>query len=254
MTEAQVSGGGALKLVECEDVIGSARCRLMLYMYRLQEEVEVEPFKPVDRDWEPKTIQMNAELWRDQGLPVMLTDEAEVIPGCDAISTYLALRFPRYLQRLNTSQLTRGAAILSFHETRVLPLMGAICETEWEGRERSIISLCNQLDVLEVMMVGPYTTGKSISPTDMALFPTIALIKWICPRFFGWKEWGPESVFTQRPRMHAWWELMMMESGPSRVEEELQDVLSGWEEAGRWADSAVDVATSQFRKVAKHAW
>jgi glutathione S-transferase len=74
-------------------------------------------------------------------------------------------------------------------------------------RAGRIAEIDSFLTTLERLCVGPCMIGPHLSAADVALFPHVAFMTEILPRYFGWKD-----IFHGRPKLAKWW--AMVQSDP----------------------------------------
>ena len=136
----------------------------------------------------------------------------------------------------------------SLYEAQIAPLEPAIWSAEYaSSRQDALRELARALDLLEEAVVGPMLTGPQITQADVRIFPAVCLLHHALPTHFGWTEWTDEALFYRRPRLHAWWELMLYEPAAEKVAADIgadvQTLAISW---------GVDVPTSGVRDFPKH--
>ena len=138
----------------------------------------------------------------------------------------------------------RTEMLCNEYASRLAPLEPAIWLSEYAERPSAIVSLAKELDALEDLAVGPMLAGPHLTRADAALFPCVAMLDATLPKHFGWTEWTEEALFYQRPRLHAWWEMMLYEPEAVRVAQLVRDDVDAL--AITWG---VDVPTAKARGV-----
>ena len=123
----------------------------------------------------------------------------------------------------------RTEMLCSAYTSRLAPLEPAIWMSDYAERPSAIVSLSKELDALEDLAVGPLLAGPHLTRADAALFPSVALLDATMPSHFGWTEWTEEALFYQRPRLHAWWEMMLYEPEAARVAQLVRDDVEALE-------------------------
>ena len=142
--------------------------------------------------------------------------------------------------------------IVEVHLETIVPLlpkiyMPSVAESE---RKDAIEGLSRALDVLEETAIGrPYLTGRSLSAADAALLPSMILCEKTLPEHFGWTEWTDEALFWRRPRLHAWYEVILYERAARQAE---QQIAARLEEVD-FSVLAMDIPTAHLRTFPKHA-
>lgn len=139
--------------------------------------------------------------------------------------------------------------LIALYEAQIAPLEPAIWSADYaSSREDAICELSRALDRLEEAVAGPMLSGQQIREADQLIFPAFCLLHHTLPSHFGWTEWTDEALFYRRPRLHAWWELMLYESSAQEVTDDIRAHVEGLSIS--WG---VEVPTSGLRDFPKHA-
>lgn len=125
----------------------------------------------------------------------------------------------------------KAALIARLADLYIVSIQGAMYRGPMDiaTRAANIAEIDRQLDILERAFEGPYAAGSEMSTGDFSLFPTFVFMTYILPRHFGW-----EDVFKGRPKLRAWWDLMLTDADVKKVFDEVDGALKKWEADGRW--------------------
>jgi len=143
--------------------------------------------------------------------------------------------------------------IVSLYDESIAPFEPAVYQPGLvvDDRKSAICSLSKSLDMVEGVVRGPMLSGASLSTADASLFPSMCLLQMTLPTHFGWTEWTEEAIFWKRPRLHAWYELMMYEEEARAAERQVAAALDALQVD--WEQVAVEVPTARLRSFPKHA-
>lgn len=144
-----------------------------------------------------------------------------------------------------------SAKIIKVHAENIAPNVPKIymSTVAADGRKAAIEKLSRSLDVLEETIQGPMLAGKGLSVADAVLLPSMILCDKTLPQYYGWTEWTDEALFWRRPRLHAWYELILYERAARDAKQQVEARL----EEVDFTTLAMDVPTSQIRTFPKHA-
>ena len=213
-----------------------ARVRFLLYKKGLEKEVDVIPPQDIGGLKSADYMALNP-----QGkMPLLILPDGTSIPESQVIESYILDKYkgtgPDLLPP--TPELRALATLAArIHDLYMAPIQGCMYKPMPSPGQRAVqlYQINFQLNVLEEMVVGPFFCGKEISFADSALFPTFVFYTWILPRYFGWG-----SVFTERPKLNAWWGAVSRDPEAARVIEEMVGGLEGWEANDRWQKTGVN--------------
>mmetsp|Transcript_18479 Transcript_18479/g.46280 ORF Transcript_18479/g.46280 Transcript_18479/m.46280 type:complete len:204 (-) Transcript_18479:386-997(-) len=153
----------------------------------------------------------------------------------------------------DTQRTQADAQLVALFGESIAPFEPAVYAPELtlEERARAIRALSQSLDLVEEAVRGPMLTGKSLSIADAHFFPSMCLLHKTLPTHFGWSEWTEEAIFWKRPRLHAWFELMLYEPAARKAERKVAIALSRLRVD--WDQIAAPIPTASFRTFARHA-
>lgn len=209
-----------------------ARIRWILYKKGLEkEEFDIIPPADIGGLKSETFLQLNP-----QGkMPLLVLPDGLSLPESQVIESYLLDKYKGVGPDLlpETPELRAIAALTArVHDIYLAPIQGCMYKPNEDAadRRKKIGEINFQLDVLEkTILGGPFVCGKEISYGDGALVPTFVFYTYILPRHFGWK-----SVFTNRPKLAAWWDAVSADPECARVIKEMIGGLEAWESNDRW--------------------
>ena len=213
-----------------------ARIRWILYKKGLEQEFDIIPPAEIGGVKSESFLQINP-----QGkMPLLVLPDGLCLPESQVIESYLLDKYkgvgPDLLPQ--TPELRAIAALASrIHDIYIAPIQGCMYKPNEDAvdRRKKIGEINFQLDVLEkTILGGPFVCGKEISYGDGALLPTFVFFTYILPRHFGWN-----SVFTNRPKLAAWWDAVSADPEGARIIKEMNGGLEAWESNDRWQKTGV---------------
>lgn len=213
-----------------------ARIRWILYKKGLEQEFDIIPPADIGGLKSEAFLQLNP-----QGkMPLLVLPDGLSLPESQVIESYLLDKYkgvgPDLLPQ--SPELRAIAALAArIHDIYIAPIQGCMYKPYEDAadRRKKIGEISFQLDVLEKTVIGgPFVCGKEISFGDGALLPTFVFFTYILPRHFGWN-----SVFTNRPKLAAWWDAVSADPEGARVINEMIRGLEVWESTDRWQKMGV---------------
>lgn len=212
-----------------------ARIRWLLYQKGLEGVVDVLPPKEIGGLRSETYLDLNP-----QGkMPLMVLPDGSALPESQVIEYYILDKYrttgPELLPATPEGR-AHAALVVRLLDQYICPIQGCMYKPfdNVDQRAYEIAAISHQLDILEKTFIGPYAVGKEMTYADGALVPTFVFLTHILPRYFKWK-----SVFTRRPQLGAWWELMKGDGITARVIDEVEDGLAAWDDAKRWEDKGI---------------
>lgn len=223
-----------------------ARCRLVLYWKGLEDKVDVVSPSELGGLKSEEYLALNP-----QGkMPLLVLPSGQALPESEVISQYLVNKYDAFGPSLipPTPEAAAKANLASrIHDIYIVSIQAAMYRAmDIKEREAAIAQIAMQLGVLEDLCeAGPYFVGDKPSTADAALFPTFIFMTFMLPSKFGW-----DDVFTGKPKLKDWYEQMKNhDEAGSRVYEEINSALQGWDESGRWEKLGINeqVADSSYK-------
>ena len=212
-----------------------ARIRWLLYKKGLEDDFDIIPPAQIGGVKSREYLAMNP-----QGkMPLLALPCGTALPESQVIESYILDKYKGQGPDLlpETPELRALAALVArIHDQYMAPIQGCMYKPMPSAGQRAkqLNDINFQLGVLEWTIIGPYVCGEEISYADGALLPTFVFYTWILPRHFGW-----ESVFTDRPKLEAWWKAVSADPEAARVIGEMHAGLQAWEDNDRWNKTGV---------------
>eukprot|EP00288_Rhodomonas_lens_P019781 CAMPEP_0177691048 /NCGR_PEP_ID=MMETSP0484_2-20121128/1093_1 /TAXON_ID=354590 /ORGANISM="Rhodomonas lens, Strain RHODO" /LENGTH=349 /DNA_ID=CAMNT_0019201635 /DNA_START=27 /DNA_END=1073 /DNA_ORIENTATION=- len=178
-----------------------------------------------------------------QGKVPLLITEHGAVPESDTIARYLLERFGGEGPTFTPSTLearTRSNLVARLHDTYIAPIQGCMYEAEppfgtFAARSKAIAELQRQWQVIEdaVDPQGPFLAGPELSLADATVFPTVAFLSVMAPKFApAGTVWDAAQFFGRR--VHAACQHLLQDPAFARVWEGVQGALQEWDQREHW--------------------
>lgn len=221
-----------------------ARVRFLIHKKGLDDVIDITSPATIGGLKCPEYLELNP-----QGkMPLLVLPDGTALPESQVIESYILDKYkgqgPDLLPA--TPELRAlGALVARVHDQYIAPIQGCMYKPMSDPalRAKQIADISFQLDVLEKLVVGPFFCGEQVTYADSSVMPTVAFMTHILPRHFGWG-----SVFTNRPKLDAWWKAISADAEGARIIGEIHAGLLKWEADNRWEEKGVaaQVADGSF--------
>ncbi|WIA30397.1 hypothetical protein OEZ86_000482 [Tetradesmus obliquus] len=220
-----------------------ARVRHVIYAKGLEGEVDIVSPMALGGFGSEQFLAANPQ----NKMPILLLPDGSSVPESEVIAQYLLDKAGGGMQA-PTPELRAVAALATrIHDQYITPIQACMYRKMEAGERAALLQqLVKQLDVLEGICVGPYIAGPDITTGDSALFPTVVIMTYILPRYFGWRD-----VFAGRPKLAAWWGRMQQDEHAKRVIAEVTSGLEKWSANNRWSELGI---IQQLQQHSEYKW
>mmetsp|Transcript_19876 Transcript_19876/g.63255 ORF Transcript_19876/g.63255 Transcript_19876/m.63255 type:complete len:300 (+) Transcript_19876:1-900(+) len=213
-----------------------AKVRLVIYKKGLEGEVDIVSPADLGGLKSPEYLAANP-LGK---MPTLALPDGSAFPESQVILEYLMDKYaslgPSLLPATPEGR-AQAALVARMLDIYIGGVQGCMYRGPMDATVRAaqIKEIAVQLDNLETVVQGPYVAGDEMCFGDLSIFPTFVFMTYMLPTYFGWG-----SVFTGRPKLAAWWELMLQDGDVQRVHGELTTALDEWAAGGRWDKTGIN--------------